>query len=49
MRNDRLLFWGRVCIAKQAIVVAGMLVVDANIHRYFTAAPFLNALAGVPS
>lgn len=36
-----------VRIAKQTIVVAGMLVVNANIDRYVTAASFLNTLAAV--
>lgn len=37
----------RVCIAEQAIVVTGVQMVGANIHRYAAAASFLNALAGI--
>ena len=37
----------RVGVAEQTIVVAGLLAVRADVHRYFAAAAGLYALAGV--
>ena len=38
---------GRVGVAKQAIVVAGLLAVGADVDRHLAAASGLDALAGV--